>query len=591
MSFSVLISILNPELNTKTLLPNKLLLEAAAKNLTATPAIVSECSLRYLIMRSDEIRKGTEKAPHRALLKSLGLQDDDIAKPLIGVANSYTNIVPGHIHLRTIGEAVKEGILSAGGTPFEFSTIAVCDGIAMGHEGMRYSLPSREIVADSVEIMLQAHSLDGLVMISNCDKITPGMLMAAARVDIPAIMVTGGPMAAGRHHGKKISYSSMPEALGQVAAGKMTEGELCELEENACPGCGCCSGMFTANTMACMTEALGMSLPYCATSLANSAFKLRLARATGKQIIKLIKDDLKPSQILTKEAFENAIALDMALGGSTNTTLHLPAIAKEAGLTLPLSTFDAIGRKVPHLCSMIPSGSYALEDLDAAGGVPAVMNELKSLLHLKLPTVSGKAIGENIKDAVVLDREVIHSLTNPVHKEGGIAILTGNLAPKGSVIKTAGVSPKMQKHTGPAKVYDSEKEALTAIRGNEIKPGDVVVIRYEGPRGCPGMPEMLFPTATIAGMGLSESVALITDGRFSGATHGGSIGHVAPEAFEGGPIAALKNGDIITIDIPNRTLKVELSDKELKARLAAWKPREPKIKKGILSRYKPSPTE
>jgi dihydroxy-acid dehydratase len=566
-------------------------LEAAAKNLTATPAIVSECSLRYLIMRSDEIRKGTEKAPHRALLKSLGLQDDDIAKPLIGVANSYTNIVPGHIHLRTIGEAVKEGILSAGGTPFEFSTIAVCDGIAMGHEGMRYSLPSREIVADSVEIMLQAHSLDGLVMISNCDKITPGMLMAAARVDIPAIMVTGGPMAAGRHHGKKISYSSMPEALGQVAAGKMTEGELCEMEENACPGCGSCSGMFTANTMACMTEALGMSLPYCATSLANSAFKLRLARATGKQIIKLIKDDLKPSQILTKEAFENAIALDMALGGSTNTTLHLPAIAKEAGLTLPLSTFDAIGRKVPHLCSMIPSGSYALEDLDAAGGVPAVMNELKSLLHLKLPTVSGKTVGENIKDAVVLDREVIHSLTNPVHKEGGIAILTGNLAPKGSVIKTAGVSPKMQKHTGPAKVYDSEKEALTAIRSNEIKPGDVVVIRYEGPRGGPGMPEMLFPTATIAGMGLSESVALITDGRFSGATHGGSIGHVAPEAFEGGPIAALKNGDIITIDIPNRTLKVELSDKELKARLAAWKPREPKIKKGILSRYKPTPTE
>jgi dihydroxy-acid dehydratase len=542
-------------------------------------------------MRSDQIKKGTEKAPHRALLKSLGLQDDDMAKPLIGIANSYTNIVPGHIHLRVIGEAVKEGILSAGGTPFEFSTIAVCDGIAMGHEGMRYSLPSREIVADSVEIMLQAHSLDGLVMISNCDKITPGMLMAAARVDIPAIMVTGGPMAAGRHHGKKISYSTMPEALGQVAAGKMTEDELCELEENACPGCGSCSGMFTANTMACMTEALGMSLPYCATSLANSAFKLRLARGTGKQIVKLIKDNLKPSQILTKEAFENAIALDMALGGSTNTTLHLPAIAKEAGLTLPLATFDAIGRKVPHLCSMIPSGSYALEDLDAAGGVPAVMNELKSLLQLKLPTVSGKTVGENIKNALVLDREVIHSLTNPVHKEGGIAILTGNLAPKGSVIKTAGVSPKMQKHAGPAKVYDSEKEALTAIRGNQIKPGDVVVIRYEGPRGGPGMPEMLFPTATIAGMGLSESVALITDGRFSGATHGGSIGHVAPEAFEGGPIAALKNGDIITIDIPNRTLKVGLSDKELKTRLAAWKTREPKIKKGILSRYMPTPTE
>jgi dihydroxy-acid dehydratase len=547
--------------------------------------------LRYLIMRSDIVKTGTEKAPHRALLKSLGLEDDDIAKPLIGVANSYTNIVPGHIHLRVIGEAVKEGILSAGGTPFEFDTIAVCDGIAMGHEGMRYSLPSREIIADSVEIMLQAHSLDGLVMISNCDKITPGMLMAAARVDIPALMVTGGPMAAGRHHGKKISYSSMPEALGQVAAGKMTKGELLEMEATACPGCGSCSGMFTANTMACLTEALGMSLPYCATSLANSAFKLRLARATGKQILKLIKDDLKPSQILTKEAFENAVAVDMALGGSTNTTLHLPAIAKEAGLTLPLSVFDEIGRKVPHLCSMIPSGTYALEDLDAAGGVPAVMSELKSLLNLKLPTVTGKTVGENLKNAEVLDREIIHSLANPVHKEGGIAILTGNLAPKGSVIKTAGVSPKMQNHTGPAKVFDSEKEALIAIRGNQIKEGDVVVIRYEGPRGGPGMPEMLFPTATIAGMGLSESVALITDGRFSGATRGGSIGHVAPEAFDGGPIAVLKNGDTITIDIPNRTLKVELSDEELKTRLAAWKPREPKIKKGILSRYKPTPTE
>ena len=542
-------------------------------------------------MKSDSVKRGIEKAPHRALFKSLGLDDDDIAKPLIGIANSYTNIVPGHIHLRTLGEAVKEGILSAGGTPFEFNTIAVCDGIAMGHEGMRYSLPSREIIADSVEIMLQAHSLDGLVMISNCDKINPGMLMAAARVNIPAIMVTGGPMAAGRYRGKKISYSVMPEALGQVAAGKMTEGELLEMESNACPGCGSCSGMFTANTMACMTEALGLSLPYCATSLANSAFKARLARASGKQIIKLVQDDLKPSQILTKEAFQNAIALDMALGGSTNTTLHLPAIAREAGINLPLSTFDEIGRKVPHLCSMIPSGIYALEDLDAAGGVPAVMHELSNLLHTELPTVSGKTVSENIKDAQVIDREVIHSLSNPVHKEGGIAILTGNLAPKGSVIKTAGVSPKMQKHTGPAKVYDSEKDALTAIRGKEIKPGDVVIIRYEGPRGGPGMPEMLFPTATIAGMGLAESVALITDGRFSGATRGGSIGHVAPEAFDGGPIAVIQNGDTITIDIPNRVLKVELTDNELKARQAAWKPRPPKISRGILSRYQPTAIE
>jgi dihydroxy-acid dehydratase len=547
--------------------------------------------LKVTLLRSDEIKKGTEKAPHRALLKSLGLTDDDMAKPFIGVANSYTNIVPGHIHLRTLGEAVKDGILSAGGQPFEFNTIAVCDGIAMGHEGMRYSLPSREIIADSIEIMLQAHRLDGLVMISNCDKVTPGMLMAAARVDIPAIMVTGGPMAAGRLNGRKISYSSMPEALGQVATGKITEQELTQLENSACPGCGSCSGMFTANTMACMAEALGMSLPCCGTSLATSAFKLRLAKQSGRQIIKLINSDIKPSAILTKEAFENAISVDMALGGSTNTTLHLPAIAKETGLTLSLSAFDEIGRKVPHLCSMIPSGVYALEDLDAAGGVPAVMTELKSLLHLELPTVSGRTVGENIQSAEVLDRAVIRPLSDPVHKEGGIAVLTGNLAPKGAVIKTAGVAPQMQKHTGPAKVYESEKEAITAIRAKQVVPGDVIVIRYEGPRGGPGMPEMLIPTATIAGMGLAESVALITDGRFSGATRGGSIGHVAPEAFEGGPIGVIQNGDIITIDIPNRILKVELSDKELQIRLAAWKPRPPKISKGILSRYHPAPSE
>jgi dihydroxy-acid dehydratase len=547
--------------------------------------------MRHISVKSDQIKTGTEKAPHRALLKSLGLNDDDMAKPFIGVANSYTNIVPGHIHLRNIGEAVKEGILAAGGIPFEFSTIAVCDGIAMGHIGMRYSLPSREIIADSVEIMLRAHSLDGVILVTNCDKVTPGMLMAAARVDIPAIMVTGGPMAAGRHHGRKVSYSSMPEAVGQVAAGKLSEAELLELESNACPGCGSCSGMFTANTMACMTEALGMSLPYCATSLANSAFKMRLARASGKQIVKLVKDDLKPSQILTKGAFENAISLDMALGGSTNTTLHLPAIAKEAGLTLPLSAFDEIGRKVPHLCSMIPSGVYAMEDLDSAGGIPAVEKELKDRLNLKQLTVTGKSVGENIELAQVQDRNVIRPLADPVHKEGGIAILTGNLAPNGAVIKSAGVSEKMMKHTGPAKIYDSESEALTAIRGKQIVSGDVVVIRYEGPRGGPGMPEMLFPTATIAGMGLADSVALITDGRFSGATHGGSIGHVAPEAFEGGPIAAIQNGDIITIDIPNRSLNVNLSDKELKERLAAWKPRPPKISKGILSRYKPTPIE
>lgn len=542
-------------------------------------------------MRSCDVKSGTERAPHRALLKALGLTDNDMKKPFIGIANSYTSVVPGHIHLNTICEAVKAGVLAAGGVPFEFNTIAVCDGIAMGHQGMRYSLPSREIIADSVEIMIQAHRLDGLVMVTNCDKVTPGMLIAAARLDIPAIAVTGGPMEAGRLDGKKITYSSVPEALGKVVAGKMTEKELTRLENAACPGCGSCSGMFTANTMACMTEALGMSLPYCATSLATSALKMRIAKQTGEQIIKLVNKNITPSTILTPQSFENAIAVDMALGGSTNTVLHLTAIAKEAGINLPLKVFDEIGRKVPHLSSMVPSGSHAIEDLEAAGGVPAVMKQIRSLLHLNLPTVSGKTVGENIKNAQVLDAEVIHSLADPVHKEGGIAILTGNLALKGAVVKTAGVSEKMLKHSGPAKIYDSEQEAVTAIRAKEIKPGDVLIIRYEGPRGGPGMPEMLIPTATIAGMGLTESVALITDGRFSGATRGPCIGHVAPEAFEGGPIAVIKNGDTITIDIPNRSLKVELSETELKKRLTAWKPRKPKISKGYLSRYIPTPTE
>ena len=542
-------------------------------------------------LRSNEVKVGIEHAPHRALLKSLGLDNEDLAKPFIGIANSYNTIVPGHIHLRTLGDAVKEGILSAGGTPFEFNTIAVCDGLAMGHEGMRYSLPSREIIADSVEIMLQAHRLDGLVMISNCDKVTPGMLMAAARLDIPAIMLTGGPMAAGRFKGKKVSYSSVPEALGQVVAEKMSETELRQLEDVACPGCGSCSGMFTANTMACMSEALGMSLPYCGTTMATSAHKIRLSRQTGRQIVNLVEQNIKPSDILTLEAFKNAISVDMALGGSTNTVLHLPAIAKEAGLNLPLTLFDEIGRKIPHLCSMIPSGTHAIEDLDMAGGVPAVMHQIQTRLKLEIITVSGKTMAENIKHATVLNPEVIHPIDNPVHTEGGIAILTGNLAPKGAVIKTAGVSPKMLKHTGPAKVYDSEKEAITAIRNKQITPGDIIVIRYEGPKGGPGMPEMLIPTATIAGMGLSESVALITDGRFSGATRGGSIGHITPEAFDGGPIAILQNGDTITIDIPNRTLNINITPEELKTRLTNWKPKKPKFTKGILSKYTPTPIE
>jgi dihydroxy-acid dehydratase len=542
-------------------------------------------------MRSDIVKKGVEKTPHRALLKALGLTDKDIAKPFIGVANSYTNIVPGHIHLNQSAAAVKAGVTAAGGTPFEFNTIAVCDGIAMGHEGMRYSLPSRELIADSVEVMAQAHRLDGLVLVTNCDKITPGMLMAAARLDIPAIMVTGGPMASGWLDGKKIGYASVPEGLGKHFAGKMSVEELCRLENAACPGCGSCNGMFTANTMACVTEALGMSLPYCATTLANSVAKLRIAKETGEQIVKLTCNDVKPSSIMTKDAFENAIAVDMALGGSTNTVLHVSAIAHEAGVPLPLKVFDEIGRRTPHLCSMIPSGPYAMEDLNAAGGIPAVMNEIKSLLHLNSLSVTGKPIGENIAGAEVLDANVIRPLNEPVHKEGGIAILTGNIAPKGSVVKTAAVSPNMLKHSGPAKVYDSETEAVASIRKREIKPGDVVVIRYEGPKGGPGMPEMLIPTATIAGMGLSESVALITDGRFSGATRGPCIGHVAPEAADAGPIAILENGDTITIDIPNRTLKAELSDEEIKKRIAAWKPKPPRITKGYLTRYTPTPTE
>ncbi|TRO49742.1 dihydroxy-acid dehydratase [Candidatus Bathyarchaeota archaeon] len=542
-------------------------------------------------MRSDMVKKGVEKTPHRALLKALGLTDKDIAKPFIGVANSYTNIVPGHIHLNLIAAAVKDGVIAAGGTPFEFNTIAVCDGIAMGHEGMRYSLPSRELIADSVEVMAQAHRLDGLVLVTNCDKITPGMLMAAARLDIPAIAVTGGPMASGWLDGRKIGYSSVPEGLGQHFAGKMSREYLNKLENAACPGCGSCNGMFTANTMACVTEALGMSLPYCATSLANSTLKLRIAKETGEQIVKLVCENITPSTILKKEAFQNAIAVDMALGGSTNTVLHVSAIARELGVNLPLRMFDEIGRRVPHLCSMIPSGPYAMEDLHAAGGIPAVMKELSPLLNLNMLSVTGKLISENIADAEVVDANVIRPLTNPVHKEGGIAILTGNIAPKGSVVKTAAVSPNMLKHSGPAKVFDSEIEAVASIRKSEIQPGDVVIIRYEGPKGGPGMPEMLIPTATIAGMGLSESVALITDGRFSGATRGPCIGHVAPEAAEAGPIAIIKSGDLITIDIPNRVLKVNLTEQEIKKRLEAWKPKPPRITKGYLARYSPTPTE
>jgi len=536
-------------------------------------------------LRSDAVKVGVERAPHRALLKALGIADSDLNKPFIAIANSYTNVVPGHAHLNQVAAAVKAGVISAGGVPFEFNTIAICDGIAMGHSGMRYSLPSRELIADSVEVMVQAHRFDGVVLLTTCDKITPGMLMAAARLNIPAIMVTGGPMLSGVYKGKKVGTDSMFEAIGKVAAGKMTEEELKALEDVACPTCGSCNGMFTANTMACVTEALGMSLPGCATPPAVSAERLRVAKATGERVIGLVNEDLKPRDILSSDSFENAIMVDMALGGSTNTVLHVTAIANEAEVDLPLSLFDKLSRRVSHLCSMIPSGPYDMKDLDEAGGIPAVMKELREALHLNAVTVTGQTVKENIASAVVLNPEVIHPLDNPVHREGGIAVLTGNLAPDGAVVKAAGISANIMVHQGPAKTFDSEEDAMKAIMNKKIQEGDVVVIRYEGPKGGPGMREMLSPTATIAGMGLSESVALITDGRFSGATRGPCIGHVSPEAAVGGPIAMLRNGDIIEIDVPKRKLNVKLSAEELDKRAKSWTAKESNVKTGYLVRY------
>jgi len=536
-------------------------------------------------LRSDAVKVGVERAPHRALLKALGISDSDLDKPFIAIANSYTNVVPGHAHLNQVAEAVKAGVISAGGVPFEFNTIGICDGIAMGHSGMRYSLPSRELIADSVEVMVQAHRFDGMVLITTCDKITPGMLMAAARLNIPAIMVTGGPMLSGVYKGKKVGTDSMFEAIGKVAAGKMNEEELKCLEDVACPTCGSCNGMFTANTMACVTEALGMSLPGCATPPAVSAERLRVAKATGERVIGLVNEDLKPRDFLSSDSFENAIMVDMALGGSTNTVLHVTAIANEAEVDLPLSLFDKLSKRVPHLCSMIPSGPYDMKDLDEAGGIPAVMKDLREALHLNALTVTGQTVKENIASAVVLNPEVIRPLDNPVHKEGGIAVLTGNLAPDGAVVKAAGISANIMVHQGPAKTFDSEEDAMKAIMNKKIQEGDIVVIRYEGPKGGPGMREMLSPTATIAGMGLSESVALITDGRFSGATRGPCIGHVSPEAAVGGPIAMLRNGDMIEIDVPKRKLNVKLSAEELDKRAKSWTAKEPNVKTGYLVRY------
>jgi len=535
--------------------------------------------------RSDSIKRGLERAPHRAILKCLGVTDEDMDKPFIGIANSFTTAVPGHIHLNSLVEFVKAGIRSAGGVPFEFNTIALCDGLTMGHIGMRYSLPSRELIADSIEVVVEANRFDGVVLLTNCDKITPGMLMAAARLNVPSIVVTGGPMLSGIFRGKRVDVTSIFEAVGEVAAGRMSREELEIMENYAFPGCGSCNGMYTANTMACITEALGMSLPGCATALAVSSAKKRIAKKSGEQIVRLVKNDIKPLDIMTPEAFENAIMVDMALGGSTNTVLHLKAVANEARIDLPLSLFDELSRKTPHLCDMRPSGPHDLQELDSAGGIPAVMKELSFIIHMEPLTVTGKTVGENIRKAEVYDSEVIRPISNPVHKDGGIAILKGTLAPKGAVVKATAISPKILVHEGPAKVYDSEEEALKAILGGEIEEGDVIIIRYEGPKGGPGMREMLSPTAAVAGMGLSDSVALVTDGRFSGATRGPCIGHVCPEAAEGGPIAAVANGDIIQIDVPKRALNLLVEEEELKERLKVWRPKPFKVKRGYLLRY------
>jgi dihydroxy-acid dehydratase len=511
--------------------------------------------------------------------------DEDLDKPFIGIANSYTNIVPGHLHLNELAKAVSEGVRQAGGVPFEFNTIALCDGLIMGHEGMKYSLPSRDVVADSVEIMVQGNRFDGLVAITNCDKITPGMLMAIARIDIPSIVVTGGPMLSGFFGDRKLDVISVFEAVGERLANKITEEELKEIENRACPTCGSCSGMFTANTMACLTEVLGMSLPGSATIPAVQSRRRHIAKLSGMQILELIKSKLKPSKILCNEAFENAIMVDLALGGSTNTVLHLPAIAHEAGIALTLDTFDVLSEKVPHLANMRPGGPYTMEELDLAGGIPAVMKELETHLHLDTITSTGKTIGNNLKGVKVVHREVIRSLSNPVHKEGSLAILKGNLAPQGAVVKSAAVSTNILVHSGPARVFDSEEEAMKVILNRQIRAGDVVVIRYEGPKGGPGMREMLNPTSAIVGLGLSESVALITDGRFSGGTKGPCIGHISPEAAEGGPLAVLQEGDIIVINIPRKRIDVKLSDDEITNRLITWKPPPPRIKKGYLTRY------
>ena len=539
-------------------------------------------------MRSDEVKLNAERAPHRSLFRAMGYTKEELDRPLIGVANPRNEIVPGHFHLDQLAEAVKAGIRLAGGTPIEFGTIGVCDGIAMGHAGMRYSLASREIIADECEIMAEAHRFDGMVFLPGCDKIIPGMLMAAARLDLPAVVVTAGPMLSyPTDDGKHLDLNSVFEAVGAYKAGKATEAELSYCEDNACPGCGSCSGMFTANSMACLSEAIGMALPGNGTIPAVYAERVRLAKHAGMQIVELVRRDIRPSQILTKTAFANALAVDMALGCSTNSVLHLTAIAREAGVELNLDLINEISAKVPNLCRLAPSGPYHVEDLYRAGGVSAVMHELieNGYYDGSNPTVLGVSMEEAVKDAKIRNSSVIHSCKEPYSKTGGIAILKGNIAPDGAVVKRAAVLESMMRHTGTAKVFDSEEEAIAAIYGMQIQAGDVVVIRYEGPKGGPGMREMLGPTSAIAGMGLDSTVALITDGRFSGASRGAAIGHVSPEAASGGNIGLLRTGDVIEIDIPAGTLNVRLSGAELDERRKSWQPPEPRVKTGYLARY------
>jgi len=539
------------------------------------------------MMKSTQMKEGLERAPHRSLLRALGLTKEEIDRPIVGVVNSFNEVIPGHIHLRDIAEAVKAGIRIAGGTPMEFPAIGICDGIAMGHQGMKYSLASRELIADSVEVMALAHAFDALVFIPNCDKIVPGMLMAAARLDLPCIFVSGGPMVTGRYQGRELDLNSVFEAVGAVSAGKMTREELEDIENNACPGCGSCSGMFTANSMNCLTEVLGMGLPGNGTIPAVHSARIRLAKQAGMQVMNVLKNNILPSHIMTEKAFHNALTVDMALGCSTNTILHLPAIAHEAGVDLDLDIVNAISEKTPHLCKLAPSGHHHLQDLGEAGGIPAVMAELNAigLIHTDIVTVTGRTIGENIAEKSALNHDVIKSVTAPYSHKGGLAILRGNLATDGAVVKKAAVAPEMMRHSGPARVFNSEEEATEAIFGGKIKPGDVVVIRYEGPKGGPGMREMLTPTSAVQGMGLGASVALITDGRFSGATRGASIGHVSPEAAEGGVIGLVEEGDLIKIDISAGTLDVMLENEEIDRRRKLWVKPEPKITKGYLAKY------